>query len=244
MEIYIGKITFENAGNSGGSEITAPCYITEDLKGYSNEDTNKLFKSLNDSILLTNKLYNEGVTKFSNYKSTLIYAPVLYMSSVNSSVFDGCAVLEFVPRVYGPDNMSLSNWFAGCTNLKRVNLSDNNIGNGYKCFYNLKNLTYVDLTNCDFSNCTKTTSQLNTLNSMFYNNSALVDVIMIGAILPKTNITSMGLDSCNALSVDSLVSILNALPTGSYTIKLGSTNLAKLSDEQKAIATNKGWTLS
>ena len=28
-----------------------------------------------------------------------------------------------------------------------------------------------------------------------------------------------------------------------YSFKIGSDNIAKLSDEQKAIATNKGWTL-
>jgi hypothetical protein len=31
--------------------------------------------------------------------------------------------------------------------------------------------------------------------------------------------------------------------TGSGTLTLGETNLAKLSDEEKAIATNKGWEL-
>ena len=28
-----------------------------------------------------------------------------------------------------------------------------------------------------------------------------------------------------------------------YSVQIGSDNIAKLSDEQKAIATNKGWTL-
>ena len=45
-----------------------------------------------------------------------------------------------------------------------------------------------------------------------------------------------------------MVNIINALvdrsSTSSYTLNLGSTNLAKLSPEQKAIATNKNWILS
>ena len=59
---------------------------------------------------------------------------------------------------------------------------------------------------------------------------------------------------CKGLNVNSLLSILNGLydftgngetPTSSQgKLTLGSTNLAKLSDEQKAIATDKGWTLS
>ena len=69
---------------------------------------------------------------------------------------------------------------------------------------------------------------------------------MNGAILPKINLTDWELNYC-PLTVESLESVLNALPQlddgESYTCSLGSTNLAKLSDQQKAIATNKHWTL-
>lgn len=49
------------------------------------------------------------------------------------------------------------------------------------------------------------------------------------------------------LTHDSLMSIINALQTktsGTWTVTLGSTNLAKLTDAEKAIATQKGWTLA
>ena len=49
------------------------------------------------------------------------------------------------------------------------------------------------------------------------------------------------------LTHDSLMSIINALETktsGTWTVTLGTTNLAKLSDTEKAIATDKGWTLA
>lgn len=53
------------------------------------------------------------------------------------------------------------------------------------------------------------------------------------------------MNGCPKLTVDSLLSLLNALADGvtDKTCKIGTTNLAKLTEEQKAIATDKGWTL-
>ena len=59
---------------------------------------------------------------------------------------------------------------------------------------------------------------------------------------------SLRLNVSNNLTVDSMVAMFNSLKdlTGdtAKTLTLGSTNLAKLTDEQKAIATNKNWTLA
>ena len=112
-------------------------------------------------------------------------------------------------------------------------------------FYKCSGLTSLDLSNWD-------TSKVTSMSSMFgtsYNSlSKLTNLNMTNAILPKTKLTDWGLNYCTALTVDSLVSVLNALPQldsgTSYTCTIGSDNLAKLSDQQKAIATNKGWTLN
>lgn len=55
-----------------------------------------------------------------------------------------------------------------------------------------------------------------------------------------------GFTYCTNLTVDSLMNIINALPvsTRKNKLALGVTNLFKLSEEQIAIATNKGWTLN
>lgn len=55
--------------------------------------------------------------------------------------------------------------------------------------------------------------------------------------------------SCTKLTQGSLISIMNALKDYSAlgttcTLTLGATNLAKLTDEEKALATQKGWTLA
>lgn len=55
--------------------------------------------------------------------------------------------------------------------------------------------------------------------------------------------------SCTLLSHDSLMSIINALKNYSqdtsetWTVTLGADNLAKLTDDEKKMATNKGWSL-
>ena len=61
--------------------------------------------------------------------------------------------------------------------------------------------------------------------------------------------TSTSFVDCNNLTVESLLTIINGIADVKNTgvnpiLTLGATNLAKLSDEQKAIATAKGWTLA
>ena len=77
-------------------------------------------------------------------------------------------------------------------------------------------------------------------SSPFNNCTSLEHLIVTGTIGQN------GFDvSACPLSHDSLMSIINALKSGvsGLTVTLGSTNLAKLTDAEKAIATQKGWTL-
>lgn len=57
---------------------------------------------------------------------------------------------------------------------------------------------------------------------------------------------AIGFPDCTKLTHDSLMSIIEHLGTVTSTVTctLGTTNLAKLSDTEKAIATQKGWTLA
>ena len=66
-------------------------------------------------------------------------------------------------------------------------------------------------------------------------------------VLPKINLTDWKFDYYN-WDVTYIMYILNALPqlssSESFTCTIGSRNLGKLSDDQKAIATSKGWVLN
>ena len=81
------------------------------------------------------------------------------------------------------------------------------------------------------------------MNSTFYARTRLPlkDVIIEGTIKVDSNYLQLNL--CPDLTVDSLMSFINAFEdnTGGtqYTVKFGATNLAKLTPDQIAIATNK-----
>ena len=79
---------------------------------------------------------------------------------------------------------------------------------------------------------------------VFYGCSSLTDVtIKIGF-----NCNNLNLSASNRYTTETIVSWLEALAdrTGqtAYKLTIGKTNLNKLTDEQKAIATNKNWTLA
>lgn len=252
MNIYIGKITFEDAGNSGGGEITAPCYITETLEGYS-DSYNAISMSLvttNEEIKYTNQLYSEwdsATTSASGlcYNNTqLVYAPAIDTSNVTTmnSMFRGCTKLKYVPYYNTSKVTNMYGMFDSCSGLTSLNLSNwdvSKVTNITNMFYGCKSLTSLNLSNWNMSKARTNTGIFSTCTS-------LINLYMDGATLPNINLKYLSLDTCTALSVDSLVSILNALPTttnSSYGLKIGATNLTKLSDEQVAIGTNKGWTI-
>ena len=168
---------------------------------------------------------------------------------------------------------SLSNLFYHCDKIKSINLTGwktskvSSMSQAFNYCYKIESLrlngwdtSMMVNSSFLFSNCESLASldisgwnmtkidRAYNIMGMFDGCKVLTDLNMNGAILPKINLTNWGLDTCTALTVDSLVSVLNALQQldegTSYTCTIGSTNLNKLSDEQKAIATSKGWVLN
>lgn len=118
----------------------------------------------------------------------------------------------------------------------------------------------LDLTSCTdireaFVDC-KQLAKLTLRNSQKITSSYFATALknctaLVDFYIDSMTVSSNALDftTCTALSVESLVNILNALSdnTGvstTYTVKLGATNLAKLTAEQKQIATNKNIALA
>lgn len=147
--------------------------------------------------------------------------------------------------------------FMRCSNLVKITFN-NNIINIRESAFNmcaaLKEIvipvSVVALGYAAFASCTSMTdiSIPNAIKSIgdkaFSNCKSLLNVTLGN----NFNCNNLDLSASTKYSVDTLVAMLTALAdrTGqtAYTLTLGTTNLAKLSDAQKAIATDKNWTLA
>jgi surface protein len=140
---------------------------------------------------------------------------------------------------FGASLKNLRNMFYGCTLLTSLDLSGWNtseLTNISQLFYNCTLLTDINMSGWNLQNITEN-------SSAFYNCKALTNFQA-----PSNINTNINFASCNKLTLDSLMSIINNLTDRtsitSKTCTLGSDNLAKLTDEQKAIATSKNWVLA
>ena len=164
--------------------------------------------------------------------------------------------------VYGAYGMFFNNLIGG--SLKQI-LNDLNITlntTKSKHFTNMfDGSAFTEIPTIDMSNAVNTSyvfsacTKLNTIEKIissentvwnstsFYNCVALVNITFEGVVAK-----SITLENSTLLSAESAVSLFNALKdlTGtdlSYTVTFSTALVNRLTDEQKAIATNKGWTL-
>ena len=158
---------------------------------------------------------------------------------------------------------TINSLFAFSTNIVSLDLSNFDTSNvedsGFNRFvYSNSNLEFLNISSFDFGKATMFGTEI------FYNCSKLKDLkfgfnIGKGYIKKTENYSncSIKLSSCSNLTHDSLMSVINGLYDLNLTydvanggtlytqqLTLGSTNLAKLTEEEIAIATNKGWTVS
>ena len=149
-------------------------------------------------------------------------------------MFRGCTLLTTAPQMNTSRVTTMGSMFYQCESLASVSLMDTSqVTTMQDMFYSCRALNSVPEMN---------TSQVTDMGSMFFFCFSLTD--LGGFIGLKTN---LNLAYCNKLTHDSLMNVINKaanVTASPATLTLGSTNLAKLSDEEKAIATAKGWTLA
>lgn len=158
-------------------------------------------------------------------------------------------------------------WMFNGNNFKTLDVSNFNtskVTNMYAMFSSSKSLTRLDVSNFDTSNVLSfghvfaywsgvdkelnisglNLSKCTSMDGTFKSSEFKV-ISSDGLRLPDIDMSNIGLNYSTALTVESIVGLLNALPQSDkgYSFQIGDVNIAKLTDEQKAIATNKGWTL-
>lgn len=160
-----------------------------------------------------------------------------HATSFGEAVFASCLSLTDISV-----NKTSNGMFRDCTNLVSAVLSDITTINRYvfQGCTALKTVFLPSTITSDSNNCLTSNSSS---YYIFYGCTALEDVK-----LGQDWNMSLRLNVSNNITVESMVAMFNSLKdlTGdtAKTLTLGSTNLAKLTDEQKAIATNKNWTLA
>ena len=161
------------------------------------------------------------------------------------SMFDNCGSLTSLDMSSFDTSKveSMQEMFKYCSSLTSLDLSGwntSNVTNMYCIFYYLTKLTTLDISGWSFENYASWSYFI-----LFGYNSLLTTIISDNLRLPDKDMSQIGLDGSPKLTVDSIVGLLNALPTttNGYSFQIGQTNIDKLSEEQKAIATTKGWQL-
>ena len=153
-------------------------------------------------------------------------------------MFSGCYSLSKVPDILDLSQCTnCMNMFDSCAQLKRISFTEGSgqlLTNISNCFRYCASLTHLSLPDGFGQNATNLTTCFSGCTSLT-------------TITGNPNFkVSLSLSDCKNLTHDSLMVVINGLQTvtTAQTLTLGTTNLAKLTDKEKKVATDKGWTLT
>ena len=190
----------------------------------------------------------------------IIAIPLLDTRSITNMnvMFRECASLTTIPPLNTSNVNSMIGMFEFCYSLNSIPQMDTSkVENMREMFYTCRALTTIPqldtskVTDMDnmFGFCQAVTSlpllnvsNVTSMSSMFRNCYSLMNLAGFTGL--KTN---LDLSPCSNLTKESLLNVFNEaadVTASPKTLTLGSTNLNKLTAEEKAIATNKGWTLA
>lgn len=147
-------------------------------------------------------------------------------------MFYECGELTTAPEMNTSNVTDMTKMFYDCNKLVTVPLYDTSkVTSMQEMFYFDYSLETVPAFDC---------TNVTNMQYIFTSCRNLKSILM-------TNIgTNLDISASTRFEREDLVLILNNLKTvtTTKTLKMGAKNLAKLTDEDKAIATNKGWTLA
>lgn len=197
---------------------------------------------------------------FSEYNGTTVDELISFNDTSNvtimSYMFSDCSNLTTIPKLNTSKVTNTTHMFFNCSSLTTIpQLDTSNVTNMSYMFDGCRNLTTIPVLDTSratvMSNMFAGCRALTTIPALNASNATNIDYIFSSC----SSLKSIGLYgftrsiniSQTALEHDAIVAFLNQAGTAynsSQKITLGSAKLALLSDAEKAIATNKGWTLA
>lgn len=194
-------------------------------------------------------------TKYTDFTGILKYEDTENVTNMNN-MFESCSRLTTIPLLNTSKVTDMQYTFRYCYKLINVpQLDTSRVNIMESTFSRCDELTTIPL--LDTSNVTSMrnmfiyckklinipkldVSKVVTMQDMFNGCISLEEIHMTGMQV------SFDIHYSTKFTREALLEILNNLATvtSTQTLTMGSTNLAKLTDEDKSIATNKGWTLA
>lgn len=232
------NLTSLNLTGLDTSKVTSMKYMFRECSKLPSLDLSSFNTSnVTDMSYMFHTLYQMKTVDLSNFDTSNV-TTMAYMfcnskfTTLDLSTFKTGKVTTFSYMFKGNDllqSLNCSGW------------TTTNVGTVDYIFSGCKYLTDLDISGWDLTKASGTTAFSNAFNGC----SKLTNVTADNLILPKNRSLNF-LSGATALTADSIVAFLNGLQpiTASYTFTIGATNLAKLTDVQKAIATSKGWKLA
>ena len=223
--------------------VSGPDFFSDDFKFSTAE---KLFYYYTGSIIKYLDISNATSARNMFYGcSNLISIPQLNTSNVTDmyNMFYGCSNLLSIPQLNTSKVTNMSNMFNSCTDLLSIPQMDTS---------NVTDISYmfqgcIYLRSIPLLDCSNVTRAYDILNPSYYGDQ--VHLTYMGGF--KNIKVDFDIQRAPNLTVQSLMNVINNLydfrangESTTRTLTLGTTNLNKLTDEQKAVATNKGWSLT
>ena len=186
-------------------------------------------------------------------------------------MFNDCSLLEIIPKLETGNVTNMNGMFKGCSSLKQIPLlntkSCNLMQEMFSGCSSITEIPELDTSNITsmwymFFKCTSLTtvpmldaSKIINVYNMFNNCSSLVTLGGLKNLgmsyqtnwIDNVSVATLNLSDSPLLTHDSLMNVINNLydikskGVKTQTLQLGDTNKAKLTAEEIAIATNKGW---
>lgn len=238
------KASMVEAGGGGGGSSESTLKLYNDAAAKYQQATAvpsfRNFFSMTDeelAAILSDKdtfKTRENMSMIFNHCESITKIPDLDLSAATrlDDCFTWCSNLADLPTLSLPNCTTLSTCFRFCSKLTKINIvNSSKISNIYYAFFQCSNIEEIIFD--DVSSITNT-------DSAFYLCSKLKRLLLPGIKV------SIRIDYSTQFTREALLEILNNLGSveSTQTLTMGSTNLNKLTDDDKAIATNKGWTLA